>query len=85
MRPAKSTNEFKLRRHRHGVCHRCGWSGSVVRVSRRKRWALLRMNQVYRRLCDECVDDLVREQRSSQDGRATGTRMSKVTGDLDVA
>lgn len=85
MSPAKSTNEFELRKHRHGVCHRCGWSGSVVRVSRGKWWALVRANQGYGRLCDECVEDLAREQGSSKDVRATSTRTSKDPGDLDVA
>jgi len=82
--PAKSTNKFKFHRQRHGVCHRCGWSGSVTKVGRRDR-SHLKSSQVYGRLCDECIDDLLRDQGPSRGAGEPATGESKATGDLDVA
>jgi hypothetical protein len=45
--------------HLQGVCHRCGWSGSVWKIRRRTRKEL-QTNQRYGRLCDECRVDLQR-------------------------
>jgi hypothetical protein len=44
-----------------GVCHRCGWTRPVSKVGRvgRKR---LRTGRSLRRLCDECIYDLLRQQ-----------------------
>ena len=48
-------------RRRPGVCHRCGWTGSVSKVNRadRKR---LKSGRSFGRLCDECIDELLRHQ-----------------------
>ncbi len=82
--PGKRTNKFKRQRHRDGVCHRCGWSGSVAKVGRRLR-AHFRTSQVYGRLCDECVQDLLRDEEPARGEQAPGTGRSKVSDDLDVA
>jgi hypothetical protein len=82
--PAKTTNKFKSHRHRRGVCHRCGWRGSVAKVGRRNR-ALLRTDRACGRLCDECVEDLLADRGRSPGERAPGPGRSNVSGDLDVA
>jgi len=82
--PEKRTNRFKIQRHRHGVCHRCGWSGSVTKVGRRLR-AQFRTSQVYGRLCDECIQDLLRGEGSARSEQVPGSGRSKVSNDLDVA
>jgi hypothetical protein len=43
------------RKHRFGVCHRCGWSGSVSRV-RREDHRQIGTGRAFRRLCDDCFD-----------------------------
>ncbi len=58
-RPASS-------KHRPGVCHRCGWKGPVVRVSRRLRREL-HTGHTYGRLCDDCVAELVAEPTAAAD------------------
>jgi hypothetical protein len=45
-------------RSRRGVCHRCGWKGSVTKLARRERARL--DAKEFGRLCSDCVDDLVR-------------------------
>ncbi|MGP0111087.1 MAG: hypothetical protein ACLPR9_19900 [Acidimicrobiales bacterium] len=82
--PEQSTDKFKLRRHRHGVCHRCGWRGPVVKIGRRDR-ALLRTSEAYGRLCEGCIDDLLRGHVPLHGAVAPETVERKATGDFDVA
>ena len=42
------------RRPESGVCHHCGWTGRVSRVSRAERRGL-GLDRSTRRLCPECV------------------------------
>ncbi len=79
--PAERTNNFH--RHRYGVCHRCGWKGSVAKVGRHER-ALLGTNRTYGRLCDECVADLLRSKAPLRETGAPGTVQLKAD-DFDVA
>lgn len=46
-----------MHEQRHGVCHRCGWPGSVSRVgiNERRRTGT---GHSYGRLCTECLDTL---------------------------
>ena len=46
------------RKQRYGTCHRCGWRGSVVRVTRRDRKRSLG-DRTFTRLCEDCVDELL--------------------------
>ncbi len=82
--PEKRANMLRTHRHRQGVCHRCGWRGSVSKVGRRRR-AQFRTSQVYGRLCDECVEDLLRGEGNARSEQAPGTGGSGDSGDLDVA
>jgi len=52
------------KKHRPGVCHRCGWAGAVSRPSRRQRQQL-RIGRSFGRLCDDCLKDLVRHPSSA--------------------
>jgi hypothetical protein len=49
----------ELRGQRQGVCHRCGWAGIVGTVHGRDR-RILRTGYRFGRLCQECVNDIVR-------------------------
>jgi hypothetical protein len=51
----------ELRGRRHGVCHRCGWPGMVGVVRRRDR-RILKTGHRFGRLCQECVNDIIRAQ-----------------------
>jgi hypothetical protein len=51
----------ELRGRRHGVCHRCGWSGMVGVVRGRDR-RILKTGHRFGRLCQECVNDIIRAQ-----------------------
>jgi hypothetical protein len=51
----------ELRGQRHGVCHRCGWAGTVGVVRGRDR-RILKTGHRFGRLCQECVNDIVRAQ-----------------------
>jgi hypothetical protein len=42
---------------RHGVCHRCGWSGVVSRVGLQER-RKLGTGMAFGRLCGDCVNVL---------------------------
>lgn len=46
------------RPHRAGVCHRCGWSGSVCRVARADR-RRMKNGRAFGRLCDPCIEALL--------------------------
>jgi hypothetical protein len=47
-----------VRQKRNGVCHRCGWRGSVGKVGRRYRHQLMATDH-FGRLCDDCVTTLL--------------------------
>jgi hypothetical protein len=51
----------ELRGQRQGVCHRCGWPGIVGEVRGRDR-RTLKTGRRFGRLCQECVNDIVRAQ-----------------------
>ena len=51
----------ELRGQRQGVCHRCGWTGLVGEVRGRNR-RILKTGHRFGRLCQECVNDVVRAQ-----------------------
>jgi hypothetical protein len=51
----------ELRGQRQGVCHRCGWAGTVGVVRGRDR-RILKTGHRFGRLCQECVNDIVRAQ-----------------------
>ena len=53
-----------------GVCHRCGWSAMVIKTTRGDRRDM-GVEASVRRLCHECVGDLV----SAQSGAAGPTVM----------
>jgi hypothetical protein len=51
----------ELRGQRQGICHRCGWPGMVGAVRGRDR-RILKTGHDFGRLCQECVNDIVRAQ-----------------------
>ena len=51
----------ELRGQRHGVCHRCGWPSMVGAVRGRDR-RILKSGHRFGRLCQECVNDIMRAQ-----------------------
>jgi hypothetical protein len=51
----------ELRGQRQGVCHRCGWAG-IVGVVRGRDRRILKTGHRFGRLCQECVNDIVRAQ-----------------------
>jgi hypothetical protein len=53
-----------------GVCHRCGWSAMVIKMTRADR-RVMGVESSVRRLCHECVGDLV----SARSGTAGPTVM----------
>ena len=52
----------QLRRHRPGVCHRCGWRGLVSKLTRADR-RRLKIGRTFGRICDECADSLLGQNR----------------------
>lgn len=60
-----------LRLDHQGVCHRCGWAGAIGKVRRRDR-KVLKVGRQYRWLCQECTDDLLRMQESTESAPAAG-------------
>ena len=54
-----------IRGRRYGACHRCGWKGPVGRVSRQAR-NRLQSGREFGRLCDDCVDELLRPGTASE-------------------
>jgi len=70
------------RPHRPGVCHRCGWSGSVSKVMRADR-RRMKMGRAFGRLCDECTDVLLG--RPSADTAVSQPRKSKLVHRRNVA
>lgn len=58
------------KKHRHGVCHRCGWASQVSRVTRQLR-KRLQIGRSFGRLCDDCLNDL-EQHPSTAAGRQTG-------------
>ena len=71
-------------KQRPGVCHRCGWTGPVSKVGRvdRKR---LKAGKSFGRLCDECIDDLLRQQSAGEGTQAHRKARLKVLRHRDVA
>ena len=51
----------ELRGQRQGVCHRCGWPSMVGAVRGRDRMILMTGHR-FGRLCQECVNDIMRAQ-----------------------
>jgi hypothetical protein len=47
----------KIGAMRHGVCHRCGWRGEVVKIRRQDR-RRLKSEVAFGRLCQECATEL---------------------------
>ena len=65
-------------------CHRCGWTGPVVKVRHRDR-KLLGTGRAYRRLCTDCIESLY---RSRTTGQRSGTEVRpqlRALRDRDVA
>jgi hypothetical protein len=48
----------RLRKHRFGVCHRCGWTRLVSKV-RREDYPRIGVGRAFGRLCDDCFADLL--------------------------
>jgi hypothetical protein len=69
--------------HLQGVCHRCGWSGSVSKIDRRTR-KQLQTDQRYGRLCGECRADLQRSALTHPSPSSQPARLRAV-GERDVA
>ena len=69
-------NAGMFRRTRHGVCHRCGWTGPVAKVRRRDR-RVLQTGSEFGRLCHECTDDLLHIRKASEPLRVTGQSQLK--------
>ena len=71
----------RTRKQRPGVCHRCGWTQPVSKIGRveRKR---LGTGRSFSRLCDECIDELLRLADSKDAPRKTKL---KVLRNRDVA
>jgi hypothetical protein len=55
---------------RHGICHRCGWTG-IVGVVRRRERKDLKSGHSYGRLCNDCVMDVRRAQPQRRDLHGT--------------
>jgi hypothetical protein len=71
-------------KHHPGTCHRCGWHGPVTKVARRDR-KRLHSGKAYGRLCDECVNDLLRQKTEPHGTQSTGRAKLKAVIDRDVA
>jgi hypothetical protein len=63
----------RLRKHRFGVCHRCGWSRLVSKV-RPEDHRRIGVGRPFGRLCDECFADLL---GAASTQRATATALDK--------
>ena len=74
----------RTRKQRPGVCHRCGWTQPVSKIGRMdsKR---LGTGRTFRRLCDECFDDLLRQQSTAEGKNAPRRAKLKVLRHRDVA
>jgi hypothetical protein len=71
-----------IRKQRSGVCHRCGWTQPVSKVGRADRQRLVTS---FRRLCDECFDDLCRNHVGNQGSKASRQAKLRVLRHRDVA
>jgi len=82
----KSMNEHedseRTRKQRPGVCHRCGWTRPVSKVGRADRKSL---STSFRRLCDECIDDLRRQRSAGKSTDAPRKTKLRVLRHRDVA
>ncbi len=67
-----------------GVCHRCGWRGSVLKVTRRKR-RRHHLEGSFSRLCRECLTDLLRSAALEREGRPDGGSNLRSIHDRHVA
>lgn len=70
-------------RSRRGVCHRCGWKGSVTKLARRERARL--GTKEFGRLCSDCVGDLVRIASAPVKAPMGQIRAIRPIGHRDVA
>jgi hypothetical protein len=70
------------RKQRPGVCHRCGWTQSVSKVGRIDRH---RLSTSFRRLCNECLEDLHRGQAGKERGKTAHKARLRILRDRDVA
>ncbi len=61
------TSGGRMRKHRFGVCHRCGWTGPVSRVGRGQR-RCMGTGRAFGRLCDDCIESLLNQRRRSGTG-----------------
>ncbi len=59
----------------HGACQRCGWRGTITRISRRERREL-GMDLFVTRVCAECTGDL---RALSASGPAEDRRLAHLT------
>jgi hypothetical protein len=75
-----------VQKQRPGVCHRCGWRGSVGKVHRRDRRFAMSAND-YARLCDDCITVVFHGGSSARVVHGSGHGHVKLTvvGDRDVA
>ena len=80
MRPLEGGG--RVRKQRHGVCHRCGWAGSVSKVTRADR-RRMGTGGAFGRLCGDCVAALL-DQRSAGVGLHT-PRRNRLLQRRDVA
>jgi len=82
----KSMNEHddsgRTRKQRPGVCHRCGWTRPVSKVGRGER---KRLRTSFSRLCDECIDDLRRQQSAGKGAETPRKTKLRVLRHRDVA
>ena len=74
----------RLEKRREGTCHRCGWSGKVSKVSRKRRKGLS-IGRKYGRLCPDCVTDLTNSGTGGQGSSKAGHAKLKSVQDRDVA
>ena len=51
----------EIQGQRQGVCHRCGWPGTVGVVRGRDR-RILKTGHRFGRLCHDCANDIMRAQ-----------------------
>lgn len=61
-------HSINLGRKRPGVCHRCGWRGSVGKLHWRSRRAL-KADRSFDRLCWHCATELVSGYTAATDTR----------------
>lgn len=72
------------RKQRSGACHRCGWKRPVSKIGRNDR-RRLQTGRSFGRLCDECIDDLIRQLSAGGDAHAPRRRVLDVLRHHDVA